>query len=361
MAGGAAGLLPIILLLMTAMATGMLAGFTGGEAPLVCVYFYPWYSSDGRHWGDSPLTPVVDEPLIGYYDSRDPVVVDWQLGLISDAGVDCLFVSWWGPGSFEDEASRLVFQRLGEHGLKAAILVEPYLGGDAGLYGRGWWEDTLDYIYENFVEKYSESYLSWEGSPLVLAFNPIGMSYRPLDPRFTIRIVGNDIDRAGYQHWDLWPDYLAPWVAEKDAVLRVRSDGYVAITPRFDDRVFCETGVRTGCGQRLIDPDYALNAYAIQWEWVLRNLDRVRLVAVYSWNEYHERSMIEPHRDATAVNPDPYYVYKVTMNYVAKLEAGVGGQGTTDMLAPAAAALALSSLLILILYRARRGGRGSTP
>ncbi|WP_232502303.1 hypothetical protein [Aeropyrum camini] len=338
----------------------LLAGHAGGDSRLVCFYFYPWYSGDSRHWGDSPQTPVVDVPLPGYYDSRDPMVIDWQLGLMGEAGIDCLLVSWWGPGSFEDYAARLLFQRLGDHGLKAAILVEPYLGGDPGLYGEVWWRETLDYIYENFVEKYPESYLAWEGRPLVLAFNPIGMSYRPLDPRFTIRIVGNDIDRAGYQDWDLWPDYLSPWVSEKDVELKVRSDGYVAITPRFDDRVFCEAGVRTGCGERLIDPDYSLQAYATQWEWVLNNLDKVRLVAVYSWNEYHERSMVEPHVDATAVNSDPYYLYKLTMDYTSRLEAGGGDRGVRSLLVPGALALAALLTLALIVGRGwmRRGVGG---
>lgn len=42
------------------------------------------------------------------------------------------------------------------------------------------------------------------GKPLVLAFNPIGLSYRSHGdfPEYTIRITGRDVDNAGYHDWD---------------------------------------------------------------------------------------------------------------------------------------------------------------
>jgi len=294
------------------------------SGPFVAVYFYVWYGEGlgGRHWNDSAFTPVVDEPLIGYYSSLDPGTVEWQLRLLRQAGVDALFISWWGPGSYEDRAARLVFENLERFGLKAAILVEPYLGSDPESYNYEWWNQVLDYIKKNYVERYPGVYFRWEGKPLLLAFNPIGMKYDPEPdfPAYAIRIVGNDIDNAGYQDWDLWPDYLAPWTTDKPIALRVRRDGYVAITPRFDDRIFCELGVRTGCDQRLLDPNYTLQAYAKQWDWILQHRDQVRLVAIYSWNEYHERSMIEPHHDATKPSHLVYDVYALTRTYAGEFK-----------------------------------------
>ncbi|MEM4062080.1 MAG: hypothetical protein QXY11_04410, partial [Desulfurococcaceae archaeon] len=58
-------------------------GFTYVDRSVtVGVYFYVWYSSDGRHWNDSPVTPVIETPVIGFYDSRDESVIKWQLKLI---------------------------------------------------------------------------------------------------------------------------------------------------------------------------------------------------------------------------------------------------------------------------------------
>lgn len=133
---------------------------------------------------------VVDKPVIGYYDSMDPGVVERQLYLIKRAGVDRLFISWWGPGSFEDKAAELVFDVAARRGLRAAILVEPYLGGDPNEYGPVWWRTILDYIRADFIERYPDVYMKLDGKPLVPAFNPIGEAYKPNPPGYTIRIVG---------------------------------------------------------------------------------------------------------------------------------------------------------------------------
>ena len=326
--GKAALALLLLSLLPVALASA-------SQDPLVCVYFYVWYS-DGRHWGEPghPYWSVVDVPVRGYYDSRYASTIAWQLGLISGAGVDCLFVSWWGPGSFEDEAARLVFERLGDYGLKAALLIEPYLGQDPALYNQSWWGQTLAYLRDNFIEKYPAVYLSLEGKPLVLAFNPIGLGYDPSAdfPGYAIRIVGNDIDNAGYQDWDLWPDYDAGLTGE----LRARRDGYVAIAPRFDDEHFRPGGVPQ------YDPDLTRGWYQRQWQWVLGNLDKVRIVAIYSWNEYHERSHIEPANNREGRSP--YHLYNLTTRYIGEVkEPGASGRSLSPE-AVIALGLALAAL-----------------
>jgi hypothetical protein len=45
----------------------------------------------------------------------------------------------------------------------------------------------------------------------------------------------------------------------------------------------------------------------------------VKLVLVYSWNEYHERSAIEPHDDPTGLVPAGYLL-NVTSAYAARLD-----------------------------------------
>ncbi len=304
---------PLIFILIMMLFTAL--PVAASSDPLVCVYYYVWYSSDGRHWGGPGdlYWSVLDTPVAGYYDSRHLATIARHLEQLKSLGVDCLFISWWGPGSFEDEAAKRVFQLLPRYGLKAAILVEPYKGSDdPSLYNRSWWGQVLTYIRENYIDMYPESYLRLNDKPLVLAFNPIGLSYdpRPDYPEYTVRIVGNDIDNARYQDWDLWPDYDSSLTGE----LRLRRDGYVALAPRFDDEHFRPGGVPP------YDPNLTEGWYGKQWQWVLEHRDEVRIIAVYSWNEYHERSMIEPHNDATAMK-DPYYLYEQTQYYISKLSS----------------------------------------
>lgn len=46
----------------------------------------------------------------------------------------------------------------------------------------------------------------------------------------------------------------------------------------------------------------------------------IDVITIASWNEYAERSNIEPHIDATALNKDPYYLFNLTKYYIAKIK-----------------------------------------
>ena len=270
----------------------------------MCVYYYPWYGGP-----DHPWVNVTDTPVLGYYSSGRLSVISRHLSWLRSLGVDCLIISWWGPGHYTDQVARLIYERLDNYGLKAAIMIEPYLGQDPSLYNASWWNETLAYLRENYISKYPDAYLRLDGKPLVLAFNPIGMKYNPSQdfPEYTVRIVGNDVDNARYQDWDLWPDYDKELAGE----LRIRRDGYVALAPRFDDEHFRPGGVPP------YDPDLTQGWY--QWQWVLRHRSQVRIVAIYSWNEFHERSAIEPHSDATA-HINAYYLYNLTKHYIREFK-----------------------------------------
>ncbi len=306
--------------------------------PVVATYFYVWYG-EGRHWDST----VIDAPIWGNYSSGNESIIIKQLRLIRDAGIDALFISWWGPGSYEDRVAKKVFSYLPRFGLRAAILLEPYLGNDPYKYDKEWWSGVLAYVKQNFIDAYPDTYFYLDGRPLILAFNPIGMSYEPRRdfPEYSIRIVGNDIDNAKYQDWDLWPDYDTGLSGN----LRIRKDGYVAIAPRFDDEHFRPGGVPQ------YDPDLTQGWYQKQWEWILRNKDRVGIIAIYSWNEYHERSMIEPHSDATAAK-DPYYLLNLTREYIAKAKHSAN-DGEWETPVTVAAALT-GAAVITILARKQK-------
>ncbi|MEM0001376.1 MAG: hypothetical protein QW211_00580 [Desulfurococcaceae archaeon] len=302
-----------IIVLVLLIAGLLIRDFISQNEKIIGVYFYPWYSPDGRHWDPSvdPSWAVVEQPLIGFYDSRDEQVIRWQLKLIRDAGIDFIAISWWGPGSFEDEAAKIIVRYLREYNLKFAVLIEPYLGSNnSSLYDKGFWESSLRYIMENFIEPYGNAYMYLHGKPLVLAFNPLGLMYRPREdfPEFTIRIVGNDIDNAGYQDWDYWPDYL---YRSERVELRIRRDSVVSVVPRFCDTHFRAQGM-------CIDPDLTHGFYRKQWDWVLRNADKVSIVMITSWNEYHERTQIEP--SFSNQTADPWFLYNTTKEYIALLK-----------------------------------------
>jgi hypothetical protein len=62
--------------------------------------------------------------------------------------------------------------------------------------------------------------------------------------------------------------------------------------------------------------------YEDQWQAVLdreASHNDVKIVCIYSWNSYDERSAIEPEIDYTVPNLDPWYLLSITRSYVAQL------------------------------------------
>jgi len=105
------------------------------------IFYYPWYASlshDGlwRHWDEGGHTPPDDigsdyYPLRGAYSSLDPSVLQAQMRDIASAGIGEIIVSWWGRGSFEDGALGGVVNAATAAGLTVGIHLEPYPGRSA--------------------------------------------------------------------------------------------------------------------------------------------------------------------------------------------------------------------------------------
>jgi hypothetical protein len=101
------------------------------------IFYYPWYGGSGDsptwfHWHDNGHQPPNDIasnffPVRGPYSSKDATVVRQQMAEIRAAGVDTVVVSWWGHGSYEDEALPTVVAAARAEGLRVAIHLEPYL------------------------------------------------------------------------------------------------------------------------------------------------------------------------------------------------------------------------------------------
>src|SRR5712691_6976822 len=90
-----------------------------GTKPIM-VYYMPWYvakpysSNWGWHWTMNHFNPDVINasgerqiaswyyPLIGPYDSADPVVLEYHVLLMKLAGIDGVIVDWYGMDNYAD-------------------------------------------------------------------------------------------------------------------------------------------------------------------------------------------------------------------------------------------------------------------
>lgn len=75
---------------------------------------------------------------------------------------------------------------------------------------------------------------------------------------------------------------------------------YQSIAPRYDDYYLHTAYPTIRTGYMRFDYNMSKGMYYAEWNYVIQNAKSVKLVLLDSWNEYHERTAIEPHADLTA-------------------------------------------------------------
>ena len=279
-------------------------------SPQVGTFYYTWYDPSSPVSWEYPK--IQDNPVLGYYNSCDRAVVEQHLTWLSDLHMDFVVVSWWGEdnqwdwrGSFINSGALQILQVANENftSAKVAIMVEPF--NESGTYN---FTEIYNYIYD-LVDQYPTVYFKVDGKPLICFFNGANMTSPTVfakDDRFTVKIVGND-NTAEWQY---------DGVTKKDnppTAIPFPRDRQISVSPRFDDFYVRENN-------ETVDPELEY-LYQQQWEKALDYAKRgdIDFVTITSWNEYPERTAIEPHLDATALNQDPYYLYNLTKDYSAQL------------------------------------------
>jgi hypothetical protein len=284
------------------------AALTIGQHVKVGLFYYVWYQGvyGSGHWnGTPPDDPrslkwrVVDEPVLGFYNSSDPKVIRQHLDWFKELGIDFLIISWWGPNSFEDNATKAVFSTIEEYDypIQIVIMVEAY--NNSGTYD---FNAICDYINSTYVVPYGSIYMRLYDLPLVCFWNDnIEMTATQANrdaihnvTGFTTRIVG----QSDYVDWYAWRPCSTTQdsTGYPDIFPKLSMDGFTCVEPRYDDS-------HIG-GTHTFDENYSDGMYDQQWRTVQEyaNQGNLSIVAIYSWNEYHERSQIEPN-----IGPDGQY------------------------------------------------------
>jgi hypothetical protein len=262
----------------------------------VAAFYYPWYatqSQDGqvRHWDQGGHTPPDDigsdyYPLRGAYSSTDPAVLDAQMAEIADAGISEIVSSWWGQGSFEDHALPVVMAAAAAHGVRVGIHLEPYVGRTADtvasdvnyLAGLGL---TDIWIYEALD-------LSAAGLRAVNDAHPGDLHLAETGDISFVR-SGGFAQWAAAAHFSAIYSYDAVRYEAADLVALCASARAAGIgcapaaAPGF-------TAVRAGGGPfRSRD-----NGATYDHRWMGAIGARPDLIAITSYNEWHEGTQIEP-------------------------------------------------------------------
>jgi hypothetical protein len=331
----------------------------------VGVFYYPWYKQGygNYQWNGSAGSPyprqwnVVDRPTLGYYSSMNETVIRKQLDWFKYAGIDFGVISWWGMTSYENDVTKEIFNVTNSYApwFRWVIMVEGYNETEGGYN----FSELFEYINSTYYSKYPNLFLYIDDKPLLCFFNALNMTGTKENPKvenlmqihssslFEARIIGQNpslINGTAFVDWYGWvpspPDETNP------PKLNVSMDGMIIIEPRYDNTYlgnFSNTPYKA-------DPSYNQSLYANEWNQVLnyaRN-GQVNYVLIYSWNEYHERSQIEPCFDKTSAHANnPYYLLNQTKEYVADLKAIP--EFPLDLVLPLA--LAIAVVLAVAVYK----------
>jgi hypothetical protein len=274
------------------------------------VYFYPWYCA--RRWRE---TPHRETPSIGEYDSRDPAVIEWQAELIASCGFDYVAFETLPNGDWGCEhaleAIGAIIPRLRQRGLSWTFLLDVAVSSrrDRGfeeveellehIESRGWtddlvpgptglplmlvffpWPDHAERIHERYAGRYEFRF-------------PTGLPHwGPVDYRTDLPIFApilEEAKRSGKTPREtLTPlGYVSFWDHEEP---QVDFDGFCSALPGYDDSLLKR------------DPPLAIPAAHRDGETLRQRFHgalrlRPRHVIFYGWNEYFERSQIEPTRE----------------------------------------------------------------
>lgn len=289
-------------------------------SPLIVAFYYPWYGNGEfgggwEHWGDMGNDPEIDVPsdfypLLGTYSSYDPAAAAQHLAWLREAGVGAVAVSWWGPGTYEDQAVPILLDVAEHYGVQLAFHIEPYRGRSVNTLA-----SDIGYIYEHY------------GNHPAFYRTTATSRWSPGDAAKGLFFVWN----AG--HPDNETDAVAPeyWLPALD-LIHDRGDGAIVLADRPDgswvdgghfDGVYnyatleenpsflwsrtlppggwyvpCVlpgfSAARVGYEASTFVPRHDGATYRRQWAAALSTGIQPALVAITSFNEWHEGTQIEP-------------------------------------------------------------------
>ncbi len=265
------------------------------------VYYYPWYVGN---WSDSHAN-CVDTPILGGYDSSNASVIVKHLNWLQQAGIDFIIFSWWGKNSSSDNNTQLILNQIASNytEIEFFLMVEPFGNSWPQAYNQtsGTYNFTAiyDYLFETYTSKYPSNCFLLGGKPAVGFYDDptrnLTSNDIPQDTRFSIRLIGSNPE-------DDWEYQVPNPTLSTQPVCR---DGEISVCPRYDANGWHE------------DVNLTQGIYGVQWS---RAIDEARkgnvnIVTIISWNEFAERTQIEPHI-GNITTASPYYLLDLTKAYI---------------------------------------------
>ncbi len=239
------------------------------------------------------------------YSSTDPVQVHRQVEDMISRGIDGVIIDWYGPGSSEDTATRLIMAEADKHaGFSFAVMVDKGAIPRAGCGSCSAQQaliQELNYIASAYYG--SPAYMRWNGRPMVSNFD-LDLHYSidwnlvrsavAGNPAFIFQHAGGftHTQTSGSYSWvilsnDYGMSYLSNFY--NAGLAHASEDAYGAAYKGFNDSLASWGSNRVmsqQCGQTWLQTFNQINSMYNS----SRQLDALQLV---TWNDYEEGTEVE--------------------------------------------------------------------
>lgn len=259
-------------------------------------FYYGWYGrQDGptkewRHWDPQhPEKTSAHTPTLGQYDSEDPKIVQQQINLAKQAGIDGFVLSWWHGDPHHEAVLKALLDAAGDD-----FAVSLYLESAAT-------PEILRAQVQEILKKYGQhkAWLTAGGKPVLFLYTRIVHSLKAGGLRQALRdtggfFIGDELEPDTLDVMEGAHQYVSASVPDRyrqellDSLMAARLRDKLAcatVMPGYDD-----THVRTpGSIDHREDGDFYSSLWAASRlaDWIL----------ITSWNEWHEGSEIEPSKE----------------------------------------------------------------
>jgi hypothetical protein len=254
----------------------------------------------------------VDKPVLGYYNSDNLGVLRSHIYWFDDLGIDFVMIPWQGVNNnpYVNQNTHLFFEVLkscSKH-VRACICIEK-TGAETNE------TELYNYISDEFVAQYPNNYYYHKGKPLIIFFSVDSTIFNASDPlkkdsRFTTVTMGiSEQDDWLYQNINYPEKGFPPNYGGESPRC-----GHIPVIPRYDDTHITNPPRPS---QYCCDPQLTW-LFDAEWKKALDAVknNEVDVITISWWNEYAERTNIEPHYDYTALNKDPFFLYNKTKTYI---------------------------------------------
>ncbi|HEU5003014.1 MAG TPA: hypothetical protein VFW71_09575 [Actinomycetota bacterium] len=265
---------------------------------VVSVFYYGWYGTPSStanggwlHWDEGGHSPPTDigstfYPTRGAYSSTDTAVIDAQMAEIAAAGINQIVFSWWGQGTYIDQALTATLPIAAAHGIDVAIHLEPYVGRTASsvtsdipyLMAKG---ITEFYVYDTTQISANNWALIRAQYPAITLFATGGASAMKAGLLNPFAVAGGFDGIYTYDPYNFSGSDFAHLCTQ------ARANGLLcapSVAPGYDaTRATGDTRVRSRSNGATYDS---------MWSGAISAAPD--LITITSYNEWHEGSQIEP-------------------------------------------------------------------